>query len=108
MNMEQINYPQPREQKFNFAIRDETDLGETISNPEAYKGCLVRAMRDANMGDGGARAAVESTIVNSHGPDFAACCGRCGITMVHDSGTVYGASNCPLVRTDEEPLGELA
>lgn len=65
-------------------------------------------MLDANRGSVGARNAVESTVVDSRGRDLAMACGKCGITMVRDNGTVYGARRCTEVQSGQIALGELA
>ena len=95
---------------FAFATEadDTTQLRETARSPEAYPGCLVRAMHAANSGNGEAREAVMSTVIDSRGSDFAMACGKCGITMVRDSGVVYGARKCAEVQAGREILGELS
>ena len=108
MSMEQIgSYEQPKNE-FEIALDDERDFRETSPNPEAYEGCLVQAMHAANSGNGAAREAIASTVVDSRGRDFAMHCGRCGITMIRDDGVVYGARRCALVKSGQESLGELA
>lgn len=95
---------------FSFAPEaEDTDrLQETTQSPEAYPGCLVGAMKTANRGSGYAREAVMSTVVASRGNDFAIACGKCGLTMIRDSGVVYGARRCPEVQSGRETLGELS
>ena len=87
---------------------DTARLRETTQSPEAYPGCLVGAMKAANRDSGGAREAVMSTVVASRGNDFAMACGKCGLTMIRDSGVVYGARRCPEVQSGRETLGELS
>ena len=106
--MERIgSYAQPKNE-FEIALDDEKDFRETPPNPEAYEGCLVQAMHAANSGNGAAREAIASTVVDSRGRDFAMHCGRCGITMIRGAGVVYGARRCALVKSGQESLGELA
>lgn len=86
----------------------EVDLIRVPMSPEADRGCLVQSMHAANAGSGAAREAIDSTVVATKGSDSAMVCGRCAITLVRDSGVVYGARKCPLVRSGETTLGELA
>ena len=65
-------------------------------------------MKAANRGSGGAQEAIMSTVVVSRGNDFAMACGKCGLTMIRDSGVVYGARRCPEVQSGRETLGELS
>jgi hypothetical protein len=94
--------------KFIFEVQDDLSLREAPQNPEVYPGCLVEAMFDSNRGSAGALEAVESTIIACQGRNFAMACGKCGITLVRDSGVVYGASKCPEVVAGELSLGELS
>ena len=87
---------------------DTARLRETTQSPEAYPGCLVGAMKAANRGSGDAREAVIRTVVASRGSDFAMACGKCGLTMIRDSGVVYGARQCPEVQSGRKTLGELS
>lgn len=93
--------------EFEFSDED-IDLKEAPKNPEVYPGCLVGAMKAANRGSSEMSQEVMTTVVASRGRDLAMACGRCGITLIRDTGVVYGARKCPLVRTGQETLGELA
>ncbi len=95
---------------FSFAPEtdDTTNLRETTRSPEAYPGCLIEAMKAANGGSGLAREEVMSTVFASRGSDLAMACGECGLTMIRDSGVVYGARACPEVQAGRQTLGELA
>lgn len=111
MSMEKIKplvYP---EHKFSIACGDQGDeikLREATPNPEAYRGCVVEAMLEANRRSIDAHNAIETTIVARVGRDLAMSCGRCGITLVRDNGIVYGATKCPKVQSGQVALCELA
>ena len=101
----------PRElvaDKFIFETKAQLEFRETTPNPEAYRGCVAEAMLVANRGSLDAHNAVETTIVDRVGKDTAMSCGRCGITLVCDNGTVYGATRCPKVQSGQVALRELA
>lgn len=106
--METYRTPEPPTNEFDFETGPHRELREVVANPEAYRGCLVEVMLAANRGSVGARNEVESTVVDSCGRDLAMACGRCGITMVRDNDTVYGANKCPEVQSGQIALGELA
>jgi hypothetical protein len=96
------------EAEFTIETKDDLDLREAVANPEAYRDCLVRVMLAANRGSVGAIEAVRSTVLDSRGNNLAMACGKCGITLVRDSGVVYGASKCSEVVSRELSVGELA
>ena len=101
----------PRElaaDEFVIETEAQVEFRKSTPNPEAYRGCVVEAMLDANRGSFDARNAVEMTIVDRVGKDVAMSCGRCGITLVRDKGTVYGAPKCPKVQSGRIDLRELA
>lgn len=106
--MEQFRLREFAADKFIIKTEDQLDLRETIPNPEAYRGCVVEAMLDANSGSIDAHNAIETTIVDRVGRDLAMSCGRCGITLVRENGTVYGATKCPKVQSGQVALRELA
>lgn len=106
--MEKIKPRERTEDKFIIESGDQLDLREAVPNPEAYRGCVVEAMLDANSGSIDAHNAIETTIVDRVGRDLAMSCGRCGITLVRDNGTVYGAAKCPKVQSGQVALRELA
>lgn len=94
--------------KFVIETEAQVEFRETTPNPEAYRGCVVEAMLDANRGSFDAHNEVETTIVDRVGKDIAMSCGRCGITLVRNNGTVYGATRCPKVQSGQVALRELA
>jgi|GEM_PF-3391209 len=106
--MEKFRPREPAADKFIIEAKAQVELREAIPNPEAYRGCVVEAMLEANSGSIGAHNAVETTIVDRVGDDLAMSCGRCGITLVRDNGTVYGATKCPKVQSGQVALRELA
>ena len=106
--MEKFRHREHAADKFIIETEAQVGLREAIPNPEAYRGCVVEAMLEANSGSIDAHNAVETTIVDRVGEDFAMSCGRCGITLVSDNGTVYGATKCPKVQSGQAALRELA
>lgn len=90
--------------------RREIGLNSHPANPEVYPGCLVEAMKLANRGSEEARRAVMSTVVDVDAGDsrnYAMVCGRCSLTLVKSDGIIYGANQCPKVRTGEISVSEL-
>lgn len=101
-------YPEQIVEHYYKIASEKVEFRESTPNPEAYRGCVVEAMLDANSGSTDAHNAIETTIVDRVDRDFAMSCGRCGITLVRDNGTVYGAAKCPKVQSGQVALRELA
>ena len=96
-----------------FTFAPENGDGETIpefdhTSPEAYPGCLVSAMKEANRGNDAMRGEVMSTVLASKRSAILMACGKCGIPMIRDRGVIYGARACPDVQKGLKTLGELS
>ncbi len=85
-----------------------------LPNPEVLQTCLVAELKALNrMDDNDPLArrravAAETTVVGGvDGDNFAMKCGKCGLRLFVEDGTLWGARNCPRVEAGEIILGEL-